>query len=70
MFHGSIIISELTMTILNFTLSPEALGKLHDALVCLGKFSEAVSLEASQDRVSRILTAFSSFTAKLSPSSC
>jgi hypothetical protein len=40
------------MAILNFTLSPEALGKLHDALVCLGKFSEAVSLEASHDKVS------------------
>jgi cell cycle checkpoint control protein RAD9A len=45
------------MAILNFTLSPEALGKVHDALVCLGKFSEAVSLEASQDRVSEILPA-------------
>ena len=39
------------MVILNFTLSPEALGKLHDALVCLGKFSEAVSIEAAHDQV-------------------
>jgi cell cycle checkpoint control protein RAD9A len=39
------------MAILNFTLSPEALSKLHDALVCLGKFSEAVSIEASHDKV-------------------
>ena len=39
------------MAILNFTLSPEALGKLHDALVCLGKFSEDVSIEAAHDKV-------------------
>jgi cell cycle checkpoint control protein RAD9A len=39
------------MAILNFTLSPEALSKLHDALVCLGKFSEAVSIEAVHDKV-------------------
>lgn len=42
------------MAILNFTLNPESLGKLHDALVCLGKFSEAVSIEASHDKVSEI----------------
>lgn len=39
------------MAVLAFTLSPEAIGKLHDALVCLGKFSEAVSIEASHDKV-------------------
>jgi cell cycle checkpoint control protein RAD9A len=39
------------MAVLNFTLSPEAIGKLHDALVCLGKFSEAVSIEAVHDKV-------------------
>ncbi|KAG0648557.1 DNA repair rad9 [Hyphodiscus hymeniophilus] len=46
------------MAVLNFTLSPEALGKLHDALVCLGKFSEAVSIEAVHDKL--ILTALNS----------
>ncbi|TVY81542.1 DNA repair protein rad9 [Lachnellula suecica] len=46
------------MAILNFTLSPEALSKLHDALVCLGKFSEAVSIEASHDKL--VLTALNS----------
>lgn len=39
------------MAVLAFTLSPEAIGKLHDALVCLGKFSEAVSIEAANDKV-------------------
>lgn len=39
------------MLILSFTLSPESLGKLHDALVCLGKFSEAVCIEAANDKV-------------------
>ncbi|KAH6684107.1 DNA repair protein-like protein rad9 [Halenospora varia] len=46
------------MAILNFTLNPEALSKLHDALVCLGKFSEAVSIEASHDKL--VLTALNS----------
>lgn len=39
------------MAILSFTLTPESLGKLHDALVCLGKFSEAVCIEALHDKV-------------------
>lgn len=39
------------MAILTFSLGPEALGKLHDALVCLGKFSDAVSFDASHDKV-------------------
>lgn len=39
------------MAILIFTLSPEGISKLHDALVCLGKFSESVSIEASHDKV-------------------
>ena len=43
------------MAILNFTLSPEGLSKLHDALVCLGKFSEAVAIEATHDKVCHIL---------------
>ncbi|CAG8970877.1 hypothetical protein HYALB_00000856 [Hymenoscyphus albidus] len=46
------------MTILNFTLNPEAISKMHDALVCLGKFNEAVSIEASQDKL--VLTALNS----------
>jgi cell cycle checkpoint control protein RAD9A len=57
------------MAVLTFTINPEALGKLHDALVCLGKFSESVCLEASSDRVSGALTALEFFFAKLSPSS-
>ncbi|TVY35838.1 DNA repair protein rad9 [Lachnellula subtilissima] len=43
------------MAILNFTLGPESFSKLHDALVCLGKFSEAISIEASHDKL--VLTA-------------
>ncbi|KAL3425603.1 hypothetical protein PVAG01_02394 [Phlyctema vagabunda] len=39
------------MAILNFTLNPESLGKLHDALVCLGKFSESVSIEAFPEKL-------------------
>ena len=41
------------MALLNFTLTPESLGKLHDALACLGKFSEAVCIEAVHDKVKK-----------------
>ncbi|RLL93801.1 hypothetical protein CFD26_102506 [Aspergillus turcosus] len=34
------------MTSLFFSLNPEALGRIHDALLCLAKFSETVSIEA------------------------
>ncbi|GIJ88725.1 hypothetical protein Asppvi_007652 [Aspergillus pseudoviridinutans] len=34
------------MTSLFFSLNPEALGRVHDALLCLAKFSETVSIEA------------------------
>jgi cell cycle checkpoint control protein RAD9A len=54
------------MAVLTFTINPDALGKLHDALVCLGKFSEAVCLEASSDRVSRAVAALIVFVAEYS----
>lgn len=44
------------MSTLTITLTPEAVGKLHDALLCLGKFGESVSLEARKTKVSHILT--------------
>lgn len=40
------------MVVLNFTLLPEAAAKVHDLLVCLGKFSDTVSIEARRERVS------------------
>lgn len=39
------------MPLLSLTLAPEAVGKLHDVLVCLGKFSESVSLEAHSNKL-------------------
>ncbi|KAI1338243.1 Rad9-domain-containing protein [Xylariaceae sp. FL0016] len=39
------------MAILQFTLSEEGVGALREALHCLGKFSEEVSLEAKKDRL-------------------
>ncbi|KAI9740718.1 MAG: hypothetical protein M1818_004683 [Claussenomyces sp. TS43310] len=39
------------MAVLHFVISPEAVGKFQDALLCLGKFSEAVSVEATRDQV-------------------
>ena len=39
------------MVVLKFTLTPEAASKIHDLLVCLGKFSETVAIEARRDRV-------------------
>lgn len=39
------------MAILTFTLSPDGVVRIHDALVCLGRFSETVSIEATHDKV-------------------
>ncbi|KAI1758985.1 Rad9-domain-containing protein [Hypoxylon sp. FL1150] len=39
------------MAVLNFTLSEEGVNALRDALACLGKFSDDVTLEAKQDRI-------------------
>lgn len=39
------------MTHLSFSLAPTALVQLHDALTCLAKFNESVSLEAEYDLV-------------------
>jgi hypothetical protein len=39
------------MVVLNFTLTPEAASKVHDLLVCLGKFSETVAIEARREKV-------------------
>lgn len=40
------------MTVLNVVLAPDAVGRLHDVLLCLGKFSEFVSLEVYREKVS------------------
>lgn len=40
------------MATLSFSLAPSALVRLHDALTCLAKFSETVSIEAEYDLVS------------------
>ena len=42
---------EREMHILSFILSPEGVGRVHDAVLCLAKFSEMVSLEARSDKV-------------------
>ncbi len=39
------------MPLLSITLAPDAVGRLYDALLCLGKFSESVSLEAQRNKV-------------------
>ncbi|KAF1978339.1 hypothetical protein BU23DRAFT_524885 [Bimuria novae-zelandiae CBS 107.79] len=46
------------MVVLNFTLTPEAAAKVHDLLVCLGKFSDTVAIEARRERF--IFTALNS----------
>ncbi|KAI0004868.1 Rad9-domain-containing protein [Xylariaceae sp. FL0662B] len=46
------------MPLLKFTLSEEGVSALRDALSCLGKFSEEVSLEAKKDRL--VFTALNS----------
>lgn len=39
------------MATLTFSLAPEALFQLHDALICLAKFHETVAIEAEYDVV-------------------
>lgn len=39
------------MPILTFTLSEEGVSGLRDALICMNKFSDDVSLEARKDSV-------------------
>lgn len=39
------------MPLLSAVLAPEAVGKLHDAILCLSKFSESVSIEAQHNKV-------------------
>lgn len=40
------------MAVLTFTLSEEGVSAFRDALICLNKFSDDVSLEARKDSVS------------------
>lgn len=46
------------MPLLRFTLSEDGVGALREALACLNKFSEEVSLEATKDKLD--LTAMNS----------
>lgn len=39
------------MAILTFSLSPEATGRIYEALICLAKFGESVSIEAKHHKV-------------------
>ena len=43
------------MAILNFSLNEEGVASLRDALICLNKFSDDVSLEARKDSVSPLI---------------
>ena len=38
------------MAVLSFSLTPEATGRVYEALVCLAKFGEAVAIEARGDK--------------------
>lgn len=40
------------MALVNFTLSEDGVGAFNDALVCIHKFSDDVSLEIKKDKVS------------------
>ncbi|KAI7536332.1 Rad9-domain-containing protein [Hortaea werneckii] len=39
------------MAVLSFSISPDATGRIYDALVCLSKFGDNVSLEARSDKL-------------------
>lgn len=47
--------SRSIMVNLSFTLSEDGVGGFRDALICLNKFSDDVSLEAREDLVRRVL---------------
>lgn len=41
----------MSMNTLSFSLTLEGVVRIHDAVSCLAKFSEVVSLEAREDKV-------------------
>lgn len=43
------------MHFLKFTLSPTGVARMHDAVICLAKFGETVSIEACPDNVGSTL---------------
>ncbi len=45
---------------LKFTLTPAGVARVHDAVICLSKFSETVSIEARPDKVNQIWSSSSS----------
>jgi cell cycle checkpoint control protein RAD9A len=45
---------------LKFTLTPAGVARVHDAVICLSKFSETVSIEARPDKVNEIWSSSSS----------
>jgi cell cycle checkpoint control protein RAD9A len=50
------------MSVVNFTLSEEGVAILRDALTCLNKFNDDVSLEARRDKVRYISLAAPCFS--------
>lgn len=44
----------MSMHTLSFSLTLEGVVRIHDAVLCLAKFSEVVSLEARTDKVQEI----------------
>jgi cell cycle checkpoint control protein RAD9A len=47
------------MAVLSFTLSEDGVGAFRDALICLNKFSDDVSVEARKDSVRHYNQTFS-----------
>lgn len=45
------LIDNTAMAVLSFSLTPEATGRVYEALVCLAKFGESVAIEARGDKV-------------------
>ena len=44
----------MSMHTLSFSMTLESVVRIHDAVLCLAKFSEVVSLEARMDKVREI----------------
>ena len=50
---------------LAFTLNPEAVVRIHDILICIAKFNEAVNLEADDEKVVEALSSLLFVMAKM-----
>jgi hypothetical protein len=52
------------MTILSISLLPDAVAKVHNAIVCLSKFSEEITIDAHRSQVGTSFSAIEGIKSK------